>query len=768
MQRLGRVVLFFLLVFAAACTRDPIQQSNNFVDNGNKFFAKEKYREASIMYRKALQKNGKNGEAYYRLGLTELKLGEVSQAAGALRRAIDIRPNNADAATKLADIYLVAYAGDPRHSKQFLSEIQTLSDSLLKRDPKSFDGLRFAGYLALADNDRETAVKKFEEAHAVKPDRPDLTLVLVQTLLGLKRVPEAEKLAQETVATHKTYAPMYDLLIAVKLSENKAQEAERLLQSKVENNPKQEGFRLQLAAYYYQTKRPQQMEAELQRLLSDSKDFPHARLSVGRFFVRLHDLDRAKREFEQGAQANPKDKAVYQKELARLYAAQNNYQQAKQLVDEILKDNPKDDQAIALRSALQVQSGDPAQVQLAINDLQSLVSKDPRNFDLRYQLGRALVAKNEPDQALVQLEEAVKIRPDLIPAQILLSQIYAGKGDHNRSLQFADQVLKQQPGNIPARLLRTNALFNSGNRAGAKQELEQIVKAAPNSADARYQLAAMSFSEGKFDDAAAAFEKIRRDFPNDSRGFFGLVETDVAQKNFQTAIDIINAELQKNPDRQDLRLALGNVFVRAQRYDEGLQQYQILIGKSSKNADLYLRVAETYRLKGDLNSAIDNFRKASTLAPNNPVPAVRLAMMLDGLGRRDEAKPLYQQVLRLQPDNGVALNNLAYIMAEEGTDLDQALAYAQRAKQRYPQEPNISDTLGWIYIKKNLADDAIRVYQDLLEKNPKNATFRYHLAMALLQKGDRVTAKREGEQALQVSQSKDEQAKIRALLTKIG
>jgi tetratricopeptide (TPR) repeat protein len=768
MQRLGRLFLVVLLVSAAACSRDPIQQSNNLVENGNKFFAKEKYREASIMYRKALQKNAKNGEAYYRLGLTELKLGNPSQAVGALRRALDIRPNNTDAATKLADIYLLAYAADPQRGKPALTEIKQISDSLLKRDPKSFDGLRFAGYLALANNEPEQAIEKFEAAHQVKPDRPDLTLVLAQTLLRSNKAAEAEKLAKETLAAHKTYAPMYDLLIALYLNQNRANEAEQLLKAKVANNPKQEAFRLQLAAYYYETRRPQLMEQEISRLLSDQQDFPHAHLSVGRFFMRIHDLDRAKKEFEEGARANPKDKAVYQKNLVTLLAAQGKYSEATQLVAEVLKDNPKDDQAIALRSALQLQSGDPKQIRMAVTDLQSLVSKESRNADLRLQLGRALLANKQPDQALVQLEEAVKLRPDLIPARVMISQIYSNKGDHNRALQMADEVLKQAPGNLAARLLRTNSLFNLGQHERARQELEQIVKAAPNSVDARYQLAAMTFSERKYKEAAEAFERIRRDFPNDPRGFMGLVETDVAQNNFKAAMDMLNAELQKDPNRQDLQLALGNVMVRAQMYDDALRQYAALAAKSPNNADLQLRMAETYRLKGDLNSAIDYFRKATTLAPNDPIPAIRLAMLLDALGRHNEAKPLYEQVLRIQPDNGVALNNLAYIKAEEGQDLDQALAYAQRAKQRYPQEPNISDTLGWIYIKKNMPDDAIRIYQDLLKKDPNNATFRFHLAMALFQKGDRATAKREGQQALQTSQNKGEQAQIRELLTKIG
>src|SRR5207302_5648431 len=117
-----------------------------------------------------------------------------------------------------------------------------------------------------------------------------------------------------------------------------------------------------------------------------------------------------------------------------------------------------------------------------------------------------------------------------------------------------------------------------------------------------------------------------------------------------------------------------------------------------------------------------NFRKARSLAASNDaIPATRLALMLDGVGKHNESKPLYEEVLRIDPNSVAALNNLAYLKAEEGTDLDTALTLAQRARQGAPQDPNIADTLGWIYIKKNLSDDAIRVYREIVLTAPDNA-----------------------------------------------
>ena len=100
-RKLLLMVPFALLI--ASCNRDPKAQAERYLNNGNKFYEKGKFKEASIMYRRALQKDLKSGEAYYRLGLTELKLLAIGDAARAtLRRAVELQPNNVDAANKLA------------------------------------------------------------------------------------------------------------------------------------------------------------------------------------------------------------------------------------------------------------------------------------------------------------------------------------------------------------------------------------------------------------------------------------------------------------------------------------------------------------------------------------------------------------------------------------------------------------------------------------------------------------------------------------------
>jgi Flp pilus assembly protein TadD len=194
------------------------------------------------------------------------------------------------------------------------------------------------------------------------------------------------------------------------------------------------------------------------------------------------------------------------------------------------------------------------------------------------------------------------------------------------------------------------------------------------------------------------------------------------------------------------------------------------VAKDPKAADILFKLAETYRRKGDLNEAIDTFKKASQAAPNDATPLLQLGLLMDGTGRREQSKPIYESILRIEQDpkrRAIALNNLAYIKAEEGTDLDAALSMAQQAVQAMPDSEDIADTLGWVYIKKNLSVEAIRIFKGLVDKRPENPMYRMHYGMALIQTGDKPAARRELEAALRNRPSKDEANRINDLLRKL-
>lgn len=758
-----------LLLLTFACNRNPETVKKNYIERGNEYFKNGKYKEASIMYRSALKKDLKYGEAYYRLGLSELRLGRPGDALRNLRRAYELQPDNVDAAKNLAELYLLAYISDPRRPKEFETALRDIQEAMAKKDPNSFLALKIRGYLALASRNIPEALKAFEAAHKVQPFSPDIITPLIESLAVQNRGEEAEKLAFQMIEKDKSHAASYDWLFLRFYSTNRRDEAEKIYVKKVENNPKQSQFIMQLAGFYLMTQRKPEMEKTLNRILSNKNDFPLGYAQVGDFYLRVRDVDTAEKYFKEGLKNETKSeqKAMYQKYIARTYLARNRKAEALEIVTQILKDNPKDNDAVAMRASLWLQEGGKEKVQAAINELSSVIQRNPENFVLRQQMGEAYMAKGDIDQARVQFTEAIKYRPDYSPARVAIAKLHLAKNEWTKAMQAADDILRYDPNNVVAHMVKTSSRMGMGDFPTARQELSAVLQANPTLPDALYQMGILNYQEKKFKEAEEAFLKLEKTAPNDPRGLVGRVETYAGTQRFDEAIHLLEEDLKKNPDRSFYRLALANVAVRAQKFDMAEANYKKLLEKSPKNFDVQIRLAETYRLKGNMPMAISEFQKARELNPSDPTAYVRLALLYETAGRRNDARPLYEQILKLDPDNAIALNNYAFALAETGGDLDQALTLAQRAKAKFPQDLNVADTLGWVLIKKNLSDQALKIFKEVVDKDAKNAIYRYHYALALAQKGDKVSAKRECETALKSNPSKEDEAKIKELMSRI-
>lgn len=773
-------VLAVALFSVTGCSTDPKVRRQKFLDNGNKLYDKGEFKQASIYYRRALREDATFADAYYKLGLTSIKLGNWGDAIGSLQRAFTLNPNNTDAGAKLAEIYIVATTQDPKRAKQFALEIKDVSDRLLQRDPKSFDGLRLAAFLDLAEGRPGDAIEKYRKANESKPDQQEVTLPLAQALLNNNQAAEAEKLALLQIERNKTAAPFYDMLYTMYIKSQRAEDAEKIVRRKIENIGNPELY-LQLAAHYYGSQKRDLMEEALKKVSGN----PNIKISYARtgdFYISLHENAKARQQYEIGLNSG-QDKSVYQKRLIQLNVSENRIADANQMVDKLLAENPKDPEAAAMRSALEVSSGDSTKINRAVTELTALVRQNAANPVMHYELARALLAKASKennrelvDQAKNELEETVKIRPDFFLARILLSQVHINRGDFSKAVQASEEILNTSPGNIQALLMRAVAWRGLHEYEKAQGTFLAILKANPNLSDARFHLGQTYLELRKYAEAEATFTEMRRLNEGDGRWLTGLVQTHLARERYKDAISLLQSVSAKYPENDGFRISLAAVYVKDKQFGKAQEIYAGLLQKNPKSSDFHAMMGELHEEMwkanpgagmGTLKTAVDYFRKAVNLSPENPGVLIKLGMGLEELELPLEAKPYYETVLRLEPGNIIALNNYAFIKAEEGVDLDGALTMAQKAKQQAPNSLEIADTLGWIYIKKNLPDEALRIYQDLCKKSPNNPIFRMHLAQALFQKGDRPGARQELNTALKNNPSKLLETKIRGLLQKI-
>ena len=425
------------LLFSSACSQSP----EKLIASGNRYHENKKYREASILYQKAIAKDKTNAEAYYRQGLNLLDDGNLMEATKYLRRAIDLKPSNVDAETKLAEIYLGAYATNPQKFKSFLSDIKDLDEKILAHDPKSFDGIRIQGLVHLANNERDKALASFEKANAIKPNSPELTGWYAETLSAAQRSKEAEALVRQTLDKNPKWGQGYDFLFLLYSRQNDRQKAEAVLKERAANDPTNPIALQNYANFLLVQNRFDEGEAVIKRALN--KDFPSGHQIVGDYYLRAKKWDKATAQYQEGITADPKNAMAYKQRMITAYEAMGKRDEAFKLAKSLAKDNPKDEMANEAYAALLLQSASKSELPRIVDELKQIVSNIPADGALHYQFARSLFLSGEPDKALPEALDAVSTELKKKPARPLVlagsrnlaARIYEDRGDHAKAIE---------------------------------------------------------------------------------------------------------------------------------------------------------------------------------------------------------------------------------------------------------------------------------------------------------------------------------------------
>lgn len=777
------LALALAAVCLVSCNRDPNYLKQKYLQSGIKYFDGGRYKEASIMFRKSIGADRKFGPAYYHLALTDLKEGEIPNAVQAFRRAQELlKPGTTEANDtdlKLSEILIVA-AQSQTNNDAMLKEVQQTVDGLLKRNPNGWEGHKLTGDLAMLstaklyraakveDAKRElgNAISEYRTALTEKPGDAVITLALGRTLVVDGEVSEAQTLFRSLVDKDKKNLNGYYELYRIDLAQKKLPDAENILKEAIRNNPKDTQLRLTLAQFYYGTGKRDQLVNQLNLMKADLKQFPNAYFQAGDFYLRVNSVDEAIKQYEDGIQKDPSHRDTYLKHEIEAYIRTGKTNLAYQKNEQILKSDPKDPEARGLRATFMLNQGD---VNTAMSELQSVVTAKPNNFVARFNLGRAHFARQEYEQARQEFDKAIELRPDYMPARLAQIQVSLLRGDTDAALRQADATIKIAPNNIEARVMKAAALQRLQRYDDARAILEEVLQKQPKQVDSLLELGVLDLNQKKFKDAEDVFHRAWDANPNNIRGLLGESRAYLMDNQPDKSVELVQTEVTKRPQALDLQRELGNAEMNAAQYDKAVTTFQSLLAKltdQKQQASIWTLMGEAYLRKGDIQQSINSLEKAHQDAPNNGALTTNIGMLYEMQNKPDVARKYYEMAIKADPNNALALNNLAYLISQTNGDLDVALTYATHAKQRLPEHVEVNDTLGWIYLKKNLTDQAIDTFKNLVVKAPTNPTFHYHYAMALLQKGDRESARKECQIALSDKPNKPLDSEIRQLLAK--
>ncbi|MGH9879992.1 MAG: tetratricopeptide repeat protein, partial [Pyrinomonadaceae bacterium] len=313
-------------------------------------------------------------------------------------------------------------------------------------------------------------------------------------------------------------------------------------------------------------------------------------------------------------------------------------------------------------------------------------------------------------------------------------------------------------------LTRGSAQARLGNLAAARKDFIAARDVAPNSTEVFVNLAALAKAEKKSDEASGFYENALAIDPTNSIALAGLIDLYAGQNDLTKAHARLDQVLNSNPNNASLHYLKAQIY----GYERNTQGAEAELRKTLELDPNYLAA---YSALGALfvnteqrDRAIAEYRKILELRPENSTAYTLIGMLEDARQNYSAAAESYRKALEKDPNALIAANNLAWLYAERqelNGNLDEAVRLAQGVVQKNPNVASFVDTLGWVYYKKGLHTAAVEQLQKAVSVDETlaktaNATpspnFRYHLGMALMAKGDKPAARRELESALRLGE----------------
>ena len=741
-----------LLALLTGCSRDPNVRKQKYFDSGERFFAEGKYREAAIQYANATQIDGRFAQAHYKLSQSYLKLGDMQRAFQELNRTVDLTPDNYRAHTDLANLLVTVRNPDGSPSLDALKQAKTHLDILRDKQPNNAETHEAWSNYYAAQNNLTGAIQEAQQTINLDPKRSESYLLLALLQLRSNLTDQAEANFKKAVQIDPSAMNAQLALGGFYQSHNRMADAEQQFRHAIDIEPKVSAPRAALVRLLMQQGKRDEAEAFLRQSKKDLADNSEGYRMLGDFYFAIGDLDNAVAEYASLHKDHPKDILV-KKNYIQILILKNQLDEATKLNSEILKSTPHDVEALVYKGEIQLRQNNAAG---AVESLQAALKNDPNNAVAHYQLGMAYSQQRDLRHAETEWREAVRIKPEMTEARRLIAGLEISRGEVDAVTQTAEQIIQSQPYSPDGYLIRSLAELARQRYAAAEKDAQDAMNRAPQSFAPYYQLGNVQLAQKHYPEAEKFYQQALEKDPSSSESLSGLMNTYVAQKEYDKAIAAANAQIAKSPNSSNFYDLLATALFDGKKDYPGAEAaLRKAIALDKNNIDALEKLGKVQAQQGSLDQALSTYVQASKDNPGEVRFYILAGELYEAKQNWDQAKAMYQQALSLSPDDPLASNNLAYVLLQQGGNVDVAMGMAQTARRGMPNSPNAADTLGWAYYHKGIYQSAISQFQEALRLNekagaPDDPVLHYHLGLAYQKANQLSLARQQLEKALKL------------------
>jgi tetratricopeptide (TPR) repeat protein len=748
------IAILLLSAFIFTGCQSDENKAIDYLNSAQEYFKAGDYALASVELKNAIRKDSRLVSAYMLQAEIFEKNHQRESTHAFLATALQLEPEHIEANLKIARLYA---------SSRNIPTAQKYLNSATEAGANDFERHLTQSMIYQFSEKPEKAEAEVRLALEIEPNSTDANHLLASILKqgkkysqalniihsALLRTPNSESIL---VLSSELYTLTGDFLAAAEQTRRltrllpnelryhyllsalldqagNSEAAEQALRIAIKENPNNPKAKIALAGYNSKHNDNQKAIALLSSYVESDPDRANAelRLILGELYQQENLIAEASGIYLRLSQENNKYAATAKNKLALLALKGNRRQDALDILNEILKTDFNNIEALTSRAVIYLWDRNTDK---AITDLLNAVRENQKHELALTLLAQAYQQSDDNDLATITLKKLLKINPKNKNALIFYSQLEADNNNFNSAINTLKQYLANNPSSRSAQQALLNIYLSAKQWPQAQQLAIKISAETQQAEFSNFINARILKLKGQHEESIQLFTSLIEKNSFISLSLRGVIANYQAMDNSEKGLTFIKEYSAANPDD----LFVTELLVKQYQRNQQLPSAQKLLLSTLQNnpnwSHGHLLLAKTYTIQRQHQKAITS--GLQSLESANQSASIELLLLLassyDHQGQLEQAVYYYRKALDRSPNIDAAANNLALLLAGDGSDkkkLKEAFVIAKRFE--YSTQAAFIDTLGWIYFLRNDYPPAVELLKKATKAKPNDAGFSYHL-----------------------------------------
>jgi cellulose synthase operon protein C len=659
-------------------------------------------------------------EALVKVGKLQLASGQLDKALQTSAAVLEARPDSPDALALRAAVLL---------KLDDAPAAVTLAGQALARDAGHVDALVVLASERLRAGDAERAVAHLDRGLQGNERNVSLQMIKVQALEKLAHVDRAEEVLRKLVAMFPENTDYRYLLASFHASHRNFDRAEAEYRAVIALKAGAVPPKLELVRYLAATRGAEAASSQLEKFVEAEPRVHELRLSLAS--VRLQQRDEAaalalwKSVIEQ-AGTDPAGQTA-RGAMAAYHLARQDKAAAKALVAEMLARDPRDEQALLLRSTMSL---DERNLDAAVADLRTILRDAPDSARAHLLLARAHEMQGLRDLSTQHYASAAQVGRFAAAFAMPYAEHLMKTGRPRQVEPVLKELLRVAPGDLGATRLLAQSYLKTGNLAAAQAVAQEVAKAPAGQVVANHIQGAIQVAQKEFGNSVASFRRAYELAPADAYAMVSLVRSYLVANKPSEALAFLQSVVAASPQNQPARVLLGQLLAQQGQHGAARQALEQAIEHDPRSPLAYQALVTVNLAAGRPHDAMAASERGLKLLPADFSLRLARASLLEMQGKTDEAIAAYEGLLAEHPNAVIVANNLASLLADTRSDsanIRRAYELAQRF--RGTELPPVKDTVGWTMHLAGKHREAADFLASAAREAPDLAVVHYHHGM---------------------------------------